>query len=106
MKELSKETRKALAELLATESEAQEGENFQIAVLDKGFVYVGYCSTDGDTIRIRKPHNIRKWGTKNGLGELSLNGPLAGTILDPCRDITAPYHALIHLMDCEESQWA
>ncbi len=103
--EVSEETYESIKDQLGESSDIQEGETFSIAVLDKGFVYVGYCKTGACFLHIRKPRNIRKWGTTDGLGELSLKGPLADTVLDVCRDITAPIAVLIHMIACEESQW-
>ena len=70
-----------------------------IAVLDRGFVYVGRCSVADGTLRITQARNIRRWGTTNGLGELR-NGPLKDTVLDDVGEIVAPERALIHLIPC------
>jgi len=71
-----------------------------IAVLDRGFVYVGDVSRDGDFIVISNAKNIRKWGTSLGLGEL-VNGPLKSTVLDPVGSMMAPLKSLIHLIPCK-----
>lgn len=71
-----------------------------IIVLDRGFVYVGDVTIDGDFLRVTRCRNIRYWGTKEGLGEL-INGPLAETKLDEVGEIVAPMHALIHLVPCK-----
>jgi hypothetical protein len=76
----------------------------RIAVLDKGFVYIGDVSLDDSFIRIRKARNIRKWGTTKGLGELK-QGPLANTVLDPGGDICAPIRSLIFLMEVDNQAW-
>ena len=103
--EVSEETYETIKDQLAEDNEAREGESFQIAVLSHGFVYVGYCLLKDGLLTVRKARNIRKWGTTNGLGELSLDGPLSGTVLDRCRDITARAESLVHLIDCNELQW-
>lgn len=71
-----------------------------IVVLDRGFVYVGNVTIDGDFLRISNAKNIRYWGTKNGLGELR-NGPLTETKLDVVGEAIAPMRALIHLVPCK-----
>jgi len=76
----------------------------KIAVCDKGFVYVGRCARDGDMLIISNANNIRYWGTSKGLGEL-VNGPLAGTKLDPVGTVRVPIHALILLIDVVSSKW-
>ena len=77
----------------------------QIAVLDRGFVYVGACSLSDGYLTIANAKNIRRWGTKKGLGELR-NGPLNDTILDKCGDIICPIGSLIHLMKVDGEKWA
>jgi hypothetical protein len=78
----------------------------QIAVLDRGFVYVGKVSVDGDFIQIDEAQNIRRWGTERGLGQLASEGPQPNTKLDPTPPVTAPMRALVHLIDCEPTKWA
>lgn len=78
----------------------------QIAVLDRGFVYVGKVSRQGDELIIEDAKNVRRWGTDRGLGQLASEGPQEKTVLDPTPTITAPLRALIHLIDCEPSKWA
>jgi len=78
--------------------------DINIAVLDRGFVYVGHCAIEGDWLTITKAKNIRKWGTTKGLGEL-VNGPLSGTVLDTVGSVKAPLRAVIHLMDVSQAKW-
>lgn len=70
-----------------------------IVVLDRGFVYVGDVTIDGDFVNITNAKNIRYWGTKNGLGELT-KGPLPETKLDPIGEVKAPLRAVIHFTPC------
>jgi len=76
----------------------------QIAVLDRGFVYIGYVTTDGEWCRIENAWNIRRWGTKKGLGEL-VNGPLSDTVLDRVGRIRLPMSALLHLIEAKGTAW-
>ena len=71
-----------------------------IVVLDRGFVYVGDVTEEGDYLRVTNCRSVRFWGTKSGLGELR-NGPLAETKLDDVGEIIAPKRALIHLVPCK-----
>ena len=77
----------------------------KIAVLDRGFVYVGRVSMDGDFLVLTNANNIRLWGTTKGLGEL-VNGPLSGTKLDYAGTVRVPLRALISLIDVVESKWS
>lgn len=79
---------------------------FQIVVLDNGFVYVGHVMTDDKFVRISDAHNIRRWGTSCGLGQLALQGPQPETKLDRCGAICAPIGELKHLMEVsDEAAW-
>jgi len=75
----------------------------QIAVLDRGFVYVGDVSIDGELVRITSARNVRVWGTENGLGQLALEGPQKATKLDPAGVVTAPMRAVIHFIECAKT---
>jgi hypothetical protein len=72
----------------------------QITVLDRGFVYVGTVTINGDFVNIENAKNIRIWGTKQGLGELR-NGPLSETKVDVVGDILVPLKAVIHFISCK-----
>ena len=80
-------------------------QGFAIAVVDRGFVYVGNITHDGEWCHIDNAKNIRVWGTEKGLGELALNGPRSKTVLDPVGRVSIPRHALIHLIDTDASKW-
>jgi hypothetical protein len=81
-------------------------DRFSIAVLDRGFVYVGRVSIEGNWCVIADAKNIRVWGTTDkGLGWLAINGPTTETKLDDAGTVRAPLKSLIHLLDSEESKW-
>ena len=84
-------------------SKATEGD-IKIAVLDRGFVYVGRVSFEGDFLVIKSARNIRKWGTTKGLGEL-VNGPTKYTVLDEVGTIRVPMKAVITLIDVDQAKW-
>lgn len=75
-----------------------------IVVLDRGFVYVGKVTVDGDWCCIENAKNIRIWGTKNGLGEL-VNGPTKDTKLDAVGNVRAPLRAVISIIDAKDDKW-
>jgi hypothetical protein len=55
---------------------------FNIVIAERGWVYVGRTRRDGDHMVIEDCHNVRRWGTISGLGEIARNGPTADTVLD------------------------
>jgi len=78
----------------------------QIAVLDRGFVYVGTCTVADGVLTIADAKCIRRWGTSRGLGELAAEGPTTNTKLDAAGTVRAPLSAVIHLIDCTATAWA
>lgn len=88
----------ALIGAKSTPQKQDMGQN--IVVLDRGFVYVGDVTIDGDFAIIENAKNIRYWGTKKGLGELT-NGPLSETKLDAIGLVKAPMRAVIHFVPCK-----
>lgn len=70
---------------------------FYIIVLDQGFVYAGECYFTAKWLTIIDAKNIRRWGTKNGLGELR-NGPTADTLLDDSGTVLVPISRIVHLL--------
>ena len=77
----------------------------QIVILDRGFVYVGDVEVSGDWLVITNASNVRRWGTKKGLGELASGGPTASTQLDPTPTLRAPLRAVIGMIQCEAAKW-
>lgn len=75
-----------------------------IVVLDRGFVYVGKVTVDGNWCMIENAQNIRVWGTTKGLGEL-VNGPTPNTKLDAVGNVRAPMRAVISIIDANGDAW-
>ncbi len=77
----------------------------QIAVLDRGFVYVGDVSIEGAFCRITDAKNIRLWGTTKGLGEL-VCGPTKETKHDHAGELLVPITSILHFIKCTpDSKW-
>ena len=79
-------------------------DEIKIVILDRGFVYVGVTTIDGEFIVIERAHNIRVWGTTKGLGEL-VAGPTSSTKMDKVGTVRAPLRALISMIDTEAGKW-
>lgn len=77
----------------------------QIAVLDRGFVYVGTCAVADGFLTITDARCIRRWGTTAGLGQLASKGPQSATKFDAAGTVRAPLSALTHLIDCDPAAW-
>ena len=93
-------------ELVEGKDEGIEELGIQIVILDRGFVYIGATwIEEGKWVHVGPCKNIRVWGTKDGLGELALNGPTSSTVLDKGGNICAPWHALITFMNVDQDMW-
>ena len=86
------------------EKKALDG--FGIAVLDRGFVYVGDIEVYDDWCIITNAKNIRRWGTDKGLGQLALSGPQEKTALDEVGTVRSPMRAVISIIDSEKEKWS
>lgn len=82
-----------------------EKHGIQIAILDRGFVYIGEATTDADWLYLAKSQNLRIWGTSRGLGEL-IDGPTTKTILDYSGKLKVRRGSLITLMDVNQGIWS
>ena len=99
------QARQLAAQFAGPTATAQRIEHgLQIAVLDRGFIYVGHVATDGEWCYITNAWNIRRWGTTRGLGELA-NGPLPDTKLDPVGSVRMPLRTLQHMIAAEVNGW-
>ena len=90
--------------LLGSEPQTQSdmGSVNKIVVCQRGFIYSGAVMFDGEYIVIRDAVNIRRWGTKNGLGQLALSGPTAETTADDCGTVRVHQLAVVAMIDCGE----
>lgn len=77
---------------------------YAMVVLDRGFVYVGEVEICEKWCVIKKAKNIRRYGTKRGLGELAISGPTGTTELDETGDVRAPM-PINHIIETEEAKW-
>ena len=78
---------------------------FAVVILDRGFVYVGDAECDDNWCVISNAHNIRVWGTTEGIGQLVRTGPTSKTKLDAVGTVRAPMRAVISILDSEKDKW-
>ncbi len=79
----------------------------KICVLQRGWVFVGRFSQEGNVCTLTNASNIRQWGTTKGLGEIADGGPTSKTVLDPCKSVvTFDALTMCFSLDCKESAWS
>lgn len=71
----------------------------QIIIAQRGWVFLGSVEQSGSTVTITNCFNVRRWGTKAGLGELAQNGPTINTVLDPTGRVTLHELSIIARID-------
>lgn len=78
-----------------------------IVVLDKGFMYIGELTTDGEFLVIKNPKNIRQYTSGKGLLWHAKNGS-KNMILDAYQYgiLKAPYAELKHFIPTDAELWA
>lgn len=76
----------------------------KIVVLQRGWVYVGRYSCDGEECELDDAMCIRTWGTTKGLGELA-DGPLKNTKLDFAGKVRFHRISEILTIECDEEKW-
>lgn len=77
----------------------------QIVIAQRGWVFVGDVTRDGDEVVIANAQNIRRWGTTKGLGEIAANGPTGNTKLDPFGTVRLHSLAVVAALDCVADKW-
>jgi len=83
----------------------KEGD-IKIVVLQRGWIGVGHFSREGSDCKLENSHIIRNWGTTKGLGEISINGPTAKTVLDKNYGLVEfDYLTVVVCISCDEAKW-
>lgn len=77
----------------------------KIAILQRGWVFVGEFDKDGNDCKITNALNIRRWGTTKGLGELAENGKTDSTVLDKAGTVQFDYLTVVALISCNQEIW-
>jgi hypothetical protein len=77
----------------------------QIVIAQRGWVFVGDVTRDGDDVTISNAQNVRRWGTTKGLGEIAKNGPSPSTVLDDFGTVRLHVLAIVAALDCEATKW-
>ena len=77
----------------------------QIVIAQRGWVFVGDVSLDGDDVTINQAQCIRRWGTTKGLGEIAANGPTKSTVLDDMGTVRLHVLSVVASIDCEAGKW-
>jgi len=77
----------------------------QIVIAQRGWVFVGDVSQEGEQVTINNAKCIRRWGTTKGLGEIAKNGPTSSTVLDDMGTVRLHSLAVVASIEVEAGKW-
>jgi hypothetical protein len=77
----------------------------KIVILQRGWVFIGEFSQDGQNCKLENACNIRRWGTSVGLGQLALSGKQPETKLDKVGTVSFHELTTVAIMDCDQTLW-
>ena len=78
--------------------------DIKIVILQRGWVFIGRFSQEGQNCKLENAYCIRQWGTTKGIGEL-VDGPTSKTLLDPTPVVNFHEMTVVALIDCNENGW-
>lgn len=78
----------------------------KIAILQRGWIFVGEYIQEGSACRLENAFCIRTWGTEKGLGQIALGGPTGDTELDYAGVVRFHELTTVALIDCVPEKWA
>lgn len=90
----------------STDTSDPSTSKIMIAILQRGWVFVGKLGKNGSECVLSNAFNIRRWGTSNGLGELAEKGPLEETKLDKVGTVSFHELTTVALLDCNQDVWS
>lgn len=77
----------------------------KIAILDRGWVFVGRVTESPGAVSLTNAACVRRWGTTRGIGQLATEGPTKNTVLDQAGTVTVPRSSVVAIIDAVESSW-
>lgn len=78
---------------------------WRIVIAQRGWVFVGRWSQDGEMVTLTDAKNVRTWGTTKGLGELAQSGPTNNTVLDPAGTVRMHILGVVATLDTQVTAW-
>jgi hypothetical protein len=80
--------------------------DIKIVILQRGWVYIGRFSREGNDCKLTNASCIRTWGTTKGLQEL-VNGATSKTVLDKCDGVVEfDWLTVVHTITVDKEKWS
>ena len=77
------------------------GSAYKIIIAQRGFVFAGRYTEQGEYIVLEEAVVIRRWGTTKGLGELAKNGNMSDSVIDSAGVVRLHKLSVVAMLDCE-----
>lgn len=84
--------------------ETDRSNDVRLVIAQRGWVFVGRYTQDGENVVLTAAKVIRKWGTSKGLGELCA-GPTSTTVLDPAGTVRLHALGIVATFDAAPDGW-
>jgi len=81
-------------------------QDIRIVIAQRGWIFVGEYSEEGEHAILHNAKCIRRWGTTKGLGQLAEDGPQSSTILDHAGVVRVPMASKIADIACIGGKWS
>jgi hypothetical protein len=78
----------------------------KIVIAQRGWVFVGKFSEEGESVVLNDAKIVRRWGTNKGLGQLAQEGKQPNTVLDEAGTVRVHKLATVAVLDCNQEKWA
>jgi len=96
---------KEYAPIDSIQKSANHDSPIKIVVLQRGWIYIGRFTKDGNHCKLENAYCIRVWGTTKGLQEL-VNGATSSTKLDKCEGVVEfDWLTVIHTIAVNQEKW-
>lgn len=86
-------------------SDEPKNSNIKIVILQRGWVFIGRWSQEGDVCALDNAYSIRVWGTNAGLGQLALEGRQSSTKLDKAGRVEFHPLTIVATLNAKEELW-
>jgi hypothetical protein len=77
----------------------------KIAILQRGWVYIGRFERKGNDCKLTDASVVRRWGTTKGIGQLALEGKTSDTVLDKAGTVEFDYLTCVAVISCNQEIW-
>jgi len=87
------------------QSDEPRNSDIKIVILQRGWVFIGRYSENGENAALDNAYSIRIWGTTKGLGQLALEGKTSSTKLDKAGRVEFNKLTVVAMINAKADLW-